>query len=110
MIREHLRHFLDAPLDTVVVVDKAHRGQLDRRIERFHPLVQFVFLQYRDSLGGCGFCRVLAALVSPMGRAPSAEKSMRWPGNNRWVFFLIFFLGSKVFGVPLSKKSTRPSV
>ncbi len=88
-IRKHLRHFLDAPLDAVVVVDKAHRWQLDRRIERFHPLVQFVFFQYRDSFSGRGLGGVLSALVIHDGQRAIGGNGVELLGNQQVDIFVM---------------------
>ena len=62
-VRQHLRHFLDAPIHSIVVVHQPHHGQLDGRIERLHPLVQLVVLQQCDAFRRGGFDPSLPALV-----------------------------------------------
>ena len=103
-IRKHLRHFLDAPLDAVVVVDEAHHGQLDRRIQRLHPLVQLVFFQNRNSLGRCGFRGVLAALVIHDGQRAIGRHGMELLGNQQVDVFVMLLERSKAVGIPAHQK------
>ncbi len=103
-IRKHLRHFFDAPLDTVVVVDEAHRGQLDGRIQRFHPLVQFVFFQNRNGFGRCGLRGVLAALVVHNGQRAIGRDGVELLGNQQVDVFVMLLERSKAVGIPAHEK------
>src|SRR5882724_8413827 len=109
-IRKHLGHFLDAPLDAVVVVDETHRRQLDGRAERFHPLVQLVVLQYRDGFGGRGFGGVLSALIIHDGQRAIGRDGMELFGNQQVDIFVMLLERSKAVRIPTHEKCSPHGV
>src|SRR5882724_6812313 len=58
---QELRHFADAPDLAVVVVEQSHDRKFD--VGGFHPTMELVVFQQRDSFCGAGFYRLIAFVV-----------------------------------------------
>ncbi len=95
-IRQHLCHFLDAPILPVIIVQHTHDGKL--HIRRTHPLVEFVFADDGDCFSGRGSDRLIAFVVHD-GQSAIGRDGVQFFRNHQVQVLIMFFQRGETVGI-----------
>ena len=103
-VPQEFHHFLDSPVNTVIVVQQRHHGKLDGGIERLHPLVQLILFQDGHGFRGRGFDAVLAVLVIHDGQSAVRADGVKLLGDEQVDLSIMPLQGSEAIGIPADEK------
>ena len=100
-ISEQGGHLVDAPDSAVVVIEHAHHRQLNRRIERPHPLVKLVPFQEGDGFrGSCFHGTCLVVRVVHDGESAVGCYAVQLLGDEQVEIFVVLLERRQAVGVP----------
>ena len=102
--RQQFGHFLDAPLETIVVVEQTHDRKLDGGIERLHPLVQLVLFEQGDAFRRRSLDAILAVLVIHDSQRAIRRDGVQLLRNEKVDLPVMLLQRGETVGIPTDEK------